>query len=726
MAQPTIGIQPAKKAKPVKKKTPFRPDIQGLHAVAVLLVIADHLFGYPRGGFIGVDVFFVISGYLISGLLIREHQKSGRISFADFYRRRARRILPLSLLVLAVTVAASWLLFSGSRAAKITEDGVWSLLFATNWHLAIIGTDYMQADGVVSPLQHFWSLAVEEQFYFVWPWLMILVLGFLVTKFGLSKDRSALRLGATMVIVIAVSFVFATWETSTSPTFAYFSTFSRAWELGVGAIVAVLASQLARIPDRLRSILSYAGLLGIAYSAFAITTDMPFPAPWAALPVLATALVIAAGTGGDVRHMAPLTNRVSRYVGDISFSLYLWHFPVMVLFAAVVPVQEPFHFAVVLTVTLGISSLSYHFLEDPMRKSNWLEPSRRGSSRQPSGDKRLAYGGLIGLALTTMVVCRTAMAKIAPANVPQTVPVTAPTASLAKGQVVTATSKLAGSIVRALNAPAWPALSPSIDELGPAAKAPEWIDDGCLAMETKSLEDPVENALRCTYGDASAKKTAVVMGDSIAISYVPAIRASLVPQGYRVQVFTMQQCPWVSVTVLQGSKAPHPQCDSFRDWALSEVQRTKPDLVLLSGNYSVFPASGAKDSALEAEWVEGSKTSFEGLLGAKRIVVLDPPPSGKPMAACATRISIPLDCESKAEGLYDLLSRANRTAAEALAGRADVEFPATKDWFCTANRRCPSFVGTTPVYADGFHLTSKFSVSLGPVLNEALSTVKVP
>lgn len=721
MTRSIMGFKPAMTA---TNKTPLRPDIQGLRALAVLLVIADHLVGYPHGGFIGVDVFFVISGYLISGLLIREHQKSGRISFKDFYRRRARRILPLSLLVLTVTVAASWMLFSSSRAAKITEDGVWSLLFGTNWHLAVIGTDYMQADGVVSPLQHFWSLAVEEQFYVVWPWLIILILGILAAKLRLTRAKSVACLGGTMAGIVVASFAFATWETVASPTFAYFSTFSRAWELGVGALIAVLAPLMTRISAAVRPVLAYTGLLGIGYSALTISPEMPFPAPWAALPVLATALVIAAGTGGEMRHLAPLTNPISRYLGDISFSLYLWHFPVMVLFAAVLPITKPAHYAVVLAATFAISALSYHFLEDPMRKSNWLEPKRREKSRHQVGDNRLAYGALIGLTLATALVSGAAIAKTASTELPQAAVVPTLAVSPQKDQAVTATSQLAGSIIAALNAPAWPELSPSVDQLGPAAKAPEWVDDGCLAMETRSLNDPVENAQRCIYGDAAATKTAIVMGDSIAISYVPAIRASLVPQGYKVQVFTMQQCPWVSVEVLQGSKAPHPKCAPFREWALSEIRRMKPDMVLVSGNYSVFPVSEARATALEAEWAEGSAKSFVGMAGAKRIVVLDPPPSGKPLTACATRVSAPVDCESKAEGLYDVLTRANRTAAESMP--AKIEFPNTKEWFCTANRRCPSFTGTTPVYADGYHLTSKFSASLGPVLTEALDPTKQP
>lgn len=152
MATASTGIRHATKS-PSKKSVGLRPDIQGLRALAVLAVIADHTFAYPHGGFVGVDVFFVISGFLITGLLLREYEKNGRISFADFYRRRARRILPLAVLVLVATVAASWAVFNSGRALKVTEDAVWSLLFGTNWHLALIGTDYMQAGSAVSPLQ---------------------------------------------------------------------------------------------------------------------------------------------------------------------------------------------------------------------------------------------------------------------------------------------------------------------------------------------------------------------------------------------------------------------------------------------------------------------------------------------------------------------------------------------------------------------------------------------
>ncbi|WP_162237669.1 acyltransferase family protein [Agreia sp. Leaf244] len=185
------------------KTNAFRRDIQGLRMVAVVVVIFDHLIGWPTGGFIGVDVFFVISGFLITGLLLREHDRSNTISFIGFYKRRIRRILPAATLVLVVTVVVAFVVFNVSRATQTFWDGIWSFFFAANWRFASAGTDYFQADGPVSPLQHFWSLAVEEQFYFVWPWLMLLIfiLGGRAAKWNTKAAHRAI--GIAMVIITA-------------------------------------------------------------------------------------------------------------------------------------------------------------------------------------------------------------------------------------------------------------------------------------------------------------------------------------------------------------------------------------------------------------------------------------------------------------------------------------------------------------------------------------------
>lgn len=278
MAQPTLALREASIATQATAAPKQRMDIQGLRAIAVIAVIADHLFDYPTGGFVGVDIFFVISGFLITGLLLREHHRNGRIDFGGFYRRRVRRIIPVAVFVLAVTVGATYLTFSAARAGGVLADSLWSLGFATNWHFAIIGTDYWQSDGLVSPLQHFWSLAVEEQFYIVWPWLIIL---------ALTSRKRVLRgsrgLYVVMGLAAAVSFLYALWQTAEQPTWAYFSTFSRAWELAAGALIAVASPLLSKIRPWVAATIAWAGLGLILVSIFVVQPDSGFPAPGASL-----------------------------------------------------------------------------------------------------------------------------------------------------------------------------------------------------------------------------------------------------------------------------------------------------------------------------------------------------------------------------------------------------------------------------------------------------------
>lgn len=355
--------------RPVAMKHQSRRDVQGLRALAVVLVIVNHLTGFPGGGFIGVDVFFVLSGFLITGLLVRERERTGKISLPKFYLRRFRRILPAALLVVAVTAATSWFVFSRGRAELTGIDALWTVIFGANWRFAATGTDYLQATGPISPLQHYWSLAVEEQFYLVWPLLLVAIVALAHRKFR----RTA---GTAIAIIGALSFGWAILETATEPTWAYFSTFSRVWELAAGALLAIGAHRLPDLSDRLRALLAWAGLGAIGASAILIDADTPFPGPFALAPVLGTCAVLLAGVGSESRTLTPLTNRVATYVGDISYSLYLWHFPVIV-FAESVIESPVLQILVALVAMISLSTLSYHFVENPIRRSNWLESGHR-------------------------------------------------------------------------------------------------------------------------------------------------------------------------------------------------------------------------------------------------------------------------------------------------------------------------------------------------------------
>ena len=701
-----------------------RSDIQGLRALAVLAVVLDHLLGWPKGGFVGVDVFFVISGFLITGLLVREHETTGRISFSNFYRRRARRILPASVIVLAVTVVAAYFVFTESRFTQTAWDSVWSLFFSANLHFASIGTDYFNGGGVTSPFQHFWSLAVEEQFYFVWPWLMLAI--YLIAK-KRSKDggpqgQRAVAI-ATIVIVLA-SFTWAMVQTSTHPTSAYFSTLARAWELGVGALLAVSATQIGKIPAALRPLLAWVGLAGIVYSLFFITSDSAFPAPWGAIPVIATASVIAAGIDGKQRYLAPITNPVAVYIGAISYSLYLWHFPVIILMAGVLPTTSVLYLVITVPLMAGLAVASYRLIEEPVRRSSWLLKLTESERRQLRDHKRqerllrtrTARGSLIALAgLAVVTGALTTFALIPPTpptSLPHTasvVPADAATTS-PDGEVLSTEAILSQQVVASLATEDWPVLVPSLDELGFDAWAPEIVTGKCL-------EVTAANVTSCRFGSETATKLAVVAGDSIAASWMPAVRAALEPRGYAVQMITFSGCPIYEVT-LNNERAA--DCDQHRIWTLDQIASMTPDLVILSNAFEEnVESKDGTENEKAAAWGAGATATLAKLPSATKTVVLMAPAGSKNPNECVTLTSHPSDCVGQISGLRAKLETA---AAQAVTGAANdnVSYVNTNAWFCSTSGKCPLFIGSAPVRIDANHLTGVFSASLGPVLSEAL------
>lgn len=701
------------------KTAGIRKDIQGLRAVAVGVVVLDHMIKWPTGGYVGVDIFFVISGYLITGLLLREHERSGTISFVDFYRRRLRRITPVAVFVIACTIAAVFLVYGAGRAKSVLEDGVYSLFFAANWHFAAAGTDYMQARGPVSPLQHYWSLAVEEQFYLVWPVVIVIVLWWAAGCFELSRVRALRLLRLVLTVIAAGSFIYALWQSQAEPTWAYFSTLSRGWELGAGALLATFTARLLQIPATARPILAGVGLAGILGSAVLLDSHSVFPAPWGAVPVLATAAVIAAGTGRepalrfDVLSWMPM-----QYVGKISYSLYLWHFPVVTLASSFTSnPQSPWAMVAQVALMMMLSIASFHFIEDPIRKSNWLND--HGRSAKPSGSiRRLSSGWskivFVGLGPACLALVVSIGVSSLPAN------------NQAHGSDAGNTTELATDpelrakqIRSSLDAQTWPTLSPTIDNLMSKAWVPEWREDSCHDVWEADLA-------RCMYGDKDASKTAVLVGDSIAISYMPGLRAALAGSDWKIQSLTLQQCPAVEISVLKDEgadgKAPgYPECDRHHEWVNDYLAQLRPDMIVMSSVQETVLrlASGAERQDALGAWGEATRETLKGFGPlAQRVVLVGPPPKGAVLPWCATTTSTPQDCVAVRTPEQTEMQSVELAAA-ATAGPNIVSVDTTS-WFCDANNRCPSFVGNTPMFADGGHLTENFSKMLGPVLRESL------
>lgn len=332
-----------------------------------------HITGFPRGGALGVDVFFVVSGYLITAGLLRQHALTGRISLRDFYTRRVRRIFPVAIVVLVVTVVVSLLILGPGLVRDIVpSSAVASLLFVENWRLAFSGVQ-------LGPLNHYWSLSVEEQFYLVWPLLLI---GLLAMGVALANRR---RLGSpaegpqrnlplmtvrvALVLIIVASFAWAAIQPAESWS-SYHSTLSRAWELAIGAFIATLP--VLRFGVRFRVLLVGAALLVILAAVLMLSGPSVYPGhPLAALPVLAAGVVVYAGAGTTESAKRTLLDRAIglppvQYVGAISYSLYLWGWPIALL-TIVLWDRSAVTVALGLILTFALSALSYHFVEQRFR-----------------------------------------------------------------------------------------------------------------------------------------------------------------------------------------------------------------------------------------------------------------------------------------------------------------------------------------------------------------------
>lgn len=354
------------------KERKFRPDVEGLRAVAIATVVLYHAaipgFG---GGYVGVDVFFVISGFVITGLLLRQVDRCGRPQFGSFYARRARRILPAAGLVIVVAVIATYKWLGFIRGNEVADDSRWVAVFLGNFHFAAVGTNYFQSQLPPSPLQNFWSLAVEEQFYLIYPAAILLVA--LVCKSQTIRYKVLLFTGTTVVL----SLIWCVHATAADGASAYFSIWTRAWELALGGFVASGNSLWSKIRPGIAEFISWTGMAAILFATIGFTSATTYPGWPAIIPVGGAAFVILGGT--RERRLGAefvLKRRLPSLAGRLSYSIYLWHWPILIIAGqtASKPLtldQRLFWVA----VSVGAAAITHWFIENPIRYSNWLGKS---------------------------------------------------------------------------------------------------------------------------------------------------------------------------------------------------------------------------------------------------------------------------------------------------------------------------------------------------------------
>ncbi len=690
----------------VDNGTVLRTDIQGLRAVAVSLVVVYHLVPSSlTGGFAGVDVFFVISGFLIT-LHLMQKPPTGARDLARFWGRRVRRLLPASLLVLTVTLALSRLFAPETQWANTASQARGATLYVVNWLLAGDSVDYLAAENAPSPVQHFWSLSVEEQFYFVWP---VLILGMLVAARRLRWNRDVAVLGGLGVLVVT-SLGYSVWETWHNPAAAYFVTPTRMWELGVGGLLAVVVAVRQRrglpplLPRGLRIALAWLGLAAIAWTAVQYTGRTPFPGWQALLPVVGTALVI--GAHAPISRLSPgplLALPPAQWLGDVSYSVYLWHWPLIVLVPQVRGHEmDLLDRIVVLVLTLVLAGLTKTYVEDRFRAPEWGRPLRKPF--------------LLGAAGMVVVI---ALAGLQQLEVDQR-------EAQAEAQLARAIAR-GGSCFGAA-ALDEPGSCPKVpyDKLVPAP-ADAASDKSRAYQDVSGAEDcfsylPQFRQVRCTFGDESASTEVALVGNSHAGQWLPALERLAERNRWRITTYLSSQCAAAETRQAFPTEAGTEACLAWADETTSAVVADEPDVVLYTNRISVGAAGRSfEDSGdLYSEGMESVLRRWD-TAGLPVLVLRDTPAPDDSIPDCLAQHPDDLSaCDGpRAEWVPE-------DQSESAVRRIDsprITFLDLNDHICPT-RTCRAVIGGVVAYFDGSHLTATYASTLdrylGPPLQQLL------
>ncbi|WP_343900753.1 acyltransferase family protein [Arthrobacter rhombi] len=569
--------------------------MQGLRAIAVTLVVAYHLLpGTFTGGYIGVDVFFVISGFLITSHLMAKPPTSPRL-LGQFWARRVRRLLPAAFTVIAATLCMTWLVAPESRWRSVSWDGIASAFYFQNWRLAASSTDYLAAEEAPSPLQHYWSLSVEEQFYIFWPVLILLVFA-VAKRFGW---RALPAVTGTLACVTAASFAYGIFLTEAEPAAAYFVSTTRIWELGVGALLACV-HQLWR-PGRVLGIVSaWAGLALIVGAATTFTAATPFPGAAALAPTLGAAALIWAGSSSKSSPTGVLGLRPVQWVGDASYSIYLWHWPLIALVPLVGNGRLGWIDSVVIIVgALALSALTKTFIEDRFRQAKFLAAPSRSFAMGACSMAVVAIMAVVPLVHVGMQE-KSSQNQVAAAR--------------------TSTDPCLGA--RALDQPI--DACPQVDRDSLVPNPAVAADDKSDAYPDDCWEhSPYPGLRKCVYGNGS--KDVALVGNSHAGQWLPALQKIADEEDLTITTYLASACAPIDADLaLSASKQK-----GCRDWAQRAVEATtgdKFDLVIVSTR-NVYGVAGSS----KADFIPALQSGYEGLLkqwdsrGTNLLVLHDTP-----------------------------------------------------------------------------------------------------
>ncbi|MFW7415407.1 acyltransferase family protein [Demequina sp. SO4-18] len=685
----------------------FRPDIEGLRALAIGLVLVYHAgVSLVPGGYVGVDVFFVISGFLITGMLLREFREHGRISLTRFYSRRAKRLLPAATLALGATAALTWWLAPALQRGVYGHDILASAVSLVNWRLADRSVDY-QAEGIgASPVQHYWSLAVEEQFYIVWP-LVIVAAGLAATLLRLRA--SSLALGALAAIVV-LSFMWSIHMTADAPAQAFFVTTTRLWELGIGGLMAASVALWRRLPRGAALILGWAGVGAVVASALVFDSTTNWPGAAALVPTLGTAAVIAAGTASSSGAPRPLSLRPAVWIGGLSYSLYLWHWPMLV--------AAGWHWGeigqkaglAIVAASFIPAWLSYKFVENPVRRASILE-------RMPALTLSLG-ANLVAVTVVVALLLAAALPRSTPAQ--------------SEGE--------AGEATRSAEVGAQ-----SLDYDGEAVSGVEvaqevvpFVPDLVAAREdfavgTRECHADFETVAPepCVQGAPDGDVRVFLAGDSKAAQWGDTLEAIATDQGWVFESATKSACGFADALRDDGDGRPYAACPEFNANLVDLLLADPPDAVIVSQRHSqAFAADGELSGEVMVEALAEYWSTLEGA-GIEVIVLLDNPTptglvdgAGSEVTDClAAHVEDPWTCQfSVEEGIQASGAVAQLAAAELVPA---VDVVDMTDTLCNAEV-CPPVIGGVLVYRQGSHVTNTYAMTSRHILEDRLAPLVDP
>jgi peptidoglycan/LPS O-acetylase OafA/YrhL len=697
----------------------FRGDIEGLRAVAVLAVVLFHA-GVPGigGGYVGVDVFFVISGFLITGLLWREASTTGTVRLGNFYGARARRLLPASAAVGVATAIGSAVLLPQWQAETVMGDGIASALYVSNVRFALQLNNYFDAFLPPSPFLHYWSLGVEEQFYLVWP---ALILG---TAWLIRRARRRTRSEATsskrpylvvLSLVAVVSFAVSLAITYVVPLIAFFSLPTRAWELAVGGLVAFTTGRWRRLPAVPAAIAGWGGLALILVACTLFSASTPFPGSAALLPVLGTALVIGAGcasasTGcGRVLSLSPM-----RAIGRVSYSWYLWHWPILVLAPPLL--GHPLGLAARLTaaaISGVLAVLTLRLIENPLR---FAAPIRRSPMRS------LALGGVAtAIAVCVCVVLLTLLPALASTPVGRGAPAAALTVTATRptGQNIEAYDAAIRDAIAQVQA----AVAASAD-----VKAVPSNLDPSLADAVAGREDAPScittffdvGLPQCATGDTASTTTVALVGDSNGDMWSPAFEQLAAQRHWRLETLTREGCPILNLPITNPlRRLVYARCVQWRGDVIARLRAEHPRLVVVS----VWRRYGAADLGWTPGFTSYSPAWFDSLTRVVRqlretgaqVLVLGPTPDPHSMVPVCVSEHLDDATACSPASRSEAVNKSGIATESAAAKSGGGQYADITDLFCTADR-CPVIVGNTLLYSDQDHVTAEYARVLGPAI----------